>query len=254
MIDMHVPTPSSHARRALLALLALSCTSAPGPAPTPAPVPAVETPAPAPAPQWRMAQGRMMTRWAASVSPDNALPEYPRPQMARPRWHTLNGVWEFAVVTDSTAPLAFGQSLPERILVPFAMESAISGIMRHAQRVTYRRTFRRPATNAGERLLLHFDAVDWRARVYLNGRQLGEHAARAGDRGAARRRIVSVAGVLEIFAQVAPIRGRQPIGCPPERGAHRVQNREWNPRGEAHQEARHLLSFMPRFSGAHAST
>ncbi len=117
----------------------------------------------------------MMTRWAANVSPDNVLAEYPRPQMARPRWQSLNGVWEFDVVTDSTVPLAFGRALPERILVPFAMEAALSGIMRHAQRVTYRRTFRRPALADGERLMLHFGAVDWRARVYLNGRELGEH-------------------------------------------------------------------------------
>jgi hypothetical protein len=167
----HAPLWRRSARAGVLAIAAAAACR------TPAPV--VATPAPVvgpvitetPPPSWKPAQGRLMTRWAAHVSADNVHPEYPRPQMVRPRWQSLNGVWEFAVVADSTQPVRFGQALPERILVPFAMESALSGLMRHADRVLYRRTFRRPAMGEGERLMLRFDAVDWQATVWVNGRR-----------------------------------------------------------------------------------
>jgi hypothetical protein len=125
---------------------------------------------------WHPVGARLLTRWAADVDPQRVLPEYPRPQMTRARWENLNGLWQFAVITDSGAPLPFGRDLTERILVPFAMESALSGVGRHAERVVYRRTFRVPAGMAsGERLLIHFGAVDWRATVYVNGQRLAEH-------------------------------------------------------------------------------
>jgi hypothetical protein len=160
-----------------------------------------------------------MTRWAAQVSPDNALPDYPRPQMTRPRWESLNGLWEFASSAsgDTTAAPAFGAPLGERILVPYAMESALSGIMRHAEYATYRRTFRRPAMAAGERLMLHFGAVDWRAAVWVNGTKLGTHrggydefsfdvtdALRAGD--VDQELIVTVFDPTDSFGQP---RGKQ---------------------------------------------
>lgn len=165
---------------AIVTIVALGCTP-PAPLPTQAPAPEpVAVPATVPPPTetyaWRPANPRLLTRWAADVSPDNVLPEYPRPQMTRPRWQNLNGLWQFAVVPDSMAPLPFGRSLPERILVPFAMESSLSGIGRHADRVVYRRTFARPSMNAGERLLLNFGAVDWQAQVYVNGRSVGSHS------------------------------------------------------------------------------
>ena len=119
-----------------------------------------------------------MTRWAADVRPDAVLPEYPRPQMARPRWQNLNGIWQVAIGYDTTTTPshAFGRNLPDRILVPFAMESALSGIGSHANGIVYRRMFRTPETMAqGERLLLHFGAVDWHATVFVNGRRIGSH-------------------------------------------------------------------------------
>src|SRR5689334_14144424 len=125
---------------------------------------------------WHPVSGHIMTRWAANVDPGNVLPEYPRPQLVRSRWENLNGLWQFAVVSDSASPPPFGRDLSERILVPFAMESSLSGVGRHAERVVYRRTFRRPANmRAGEHLLIHFGAVDWRTTVYVNGKRLLEH-------------------------------------------------------------------------------
>jgi len=125
---------------------------------------------------WHPVSGHLMTRWASAVDPGSILPEYPRPQLVRRRWQNLNGLWQFAVMTDSAAPLPFDRELSQQILVPFAMESALSGVGKHAERVVYRRTFRTPADmSLGERLLIHFGAVDWRATVYVNGKRLGEH-------------------------------------------------------------------------------
>jgi hypothetical protein len=144
----------------------------------------VRTPAPAPTPvatsmrfgAWRPANPRLLTRWAADVRPDAVLPEYPRPQMVRPRWQSLNGLWQFAVIRDSgEVASTLGRNLPDQILVPFAMESSLSGLGRRADRVVYRRTFREPEMSAGERLLLHFGAVDWQSTVYVNGRRLADH-------------------------------------------------------------------------------
>jgi hypothetical protein len=116
----------------------------------------------------------LMTPWAADVDPAAPLPEYPRPQMIREEWLNLNGVWQFADAVEGEEP-PFGRDLPERIVVPFPVESALSGIMRPAEKVWYRRTFAVPDSWAGRRILLHFGAVDWAARVWVNGTFVGEH-------------------------------------------------------------------------------
>ncbi len=123
---------------------------------------------------WKPARGPLATRWAAAVSPNNVLPEYPRPQMVRPEWLNLNGLWELAFAAADD-PLPAGKPLPHRVLVPFPIESALSGIMKHADRVWYRRTVEIAAAWKGRRVLLHFGAVDWEATVYVNGRELGTH-------------------------------------------------------------------------------
>jgi beta-galactosidase/beta-glucuronidase len=120
-----------------------------------------------------------MTRWAQDVDPACPLPEYPRPQMTRPRWVNLNGLWDYTVTPrDRSAVLGFeGQ-----ILVPFAIESALSGVgraLQPGQRLWYRRTFVSPLGPAdrrqGRRLLLHFGAVDWAAEAWVNGVPVGAH-------------------------------------------------------------------------------
>ncbi|MBW3553167.1 MAG: chitobiase/beta-hexosaminidase C-terminal domain-containing protein, partial [Gemmatimonadetes bacterium] len=124
--------------------------------------------------EWRPAEAPLMTRWAADVSPENALVEYPRPQMVRERWQSLNGLWQFGVAEEGEAA-PIGRELPRRILVPYPVESALSGVGEHHDRLWYRRTFRVPAAWKGERVLLHFGAVDWLAEVWVNGTRLGEH-------------------------------------------------------------------------------
>jgi len=79
----------------------------------------------APASLWHMAEGPLKTRWAQGVSPQNAHPEYPRPQMVRKDWLNLNGLWDFAVTPkDAKQPDEF----PTQILVPYPVESALSGV------------------------------------------------------------------------------------------------------------------------------
>jgi hypothetical protein len=90
---------------------------------------------------WRPAKGRLATRWAADVRADRVHPEYPRPQLVRDEWLNLNGVWQLAFAEEGQKP-PIGQTLAEPILVPFPVESALSGVMRHGDRLWYRRTFR----------------------------------------------------------------------------------------------------------------
>jgi hypothetical protein len=122
-----------------------------------------------------MAPGPLATRWAKDVSADKALPEYPRPQMVRKDWMNLNGLWDYAIVgKDDPAPKAY----QGKILVPFCVESALSGVMKkldEKSRLWYRRSFEVPKDWSGKRVLLHFGAVDRQAAVYVNGKEIGTH-------------------------------------------------------------------------------
>ncbi|HET6246506.1 MAG TPA: glycoside hydrolase family 2 TIM barrel-domain containing protein [Tepidisphaeraceae bacterium] len=124
--------------------------------------------------EWKQADGPLKTQWAKDVTPANALPEYPRPQMVRKDWISLNGLWQFAAAKEGDEAPA-GKDLAEQILVPYPMESALSGIMRHEDRAWYRRTFEVPKDWGTRNVLLHLDAVNWEATVYLNGTKLGTH-------------------------------------------------------------------------------
>ena len=127
---------------------------------------------------WQPAGNFLPTRWSKDVSPANALPDYPRPQMTRTRWQSLNGLWDYGL-TDSgaaSAPAAYSG----QILVPYPYESALSGIRGESpttQRLWYRRTFTVPASwrVSGQRVLLHFGAVNWDSTVFVNGHLLGDH-------------------------------------------------------------------------------
>ncbi|MFJ1602724.1 PA14 domain-containing protein [Streptomyces sp. NPDC088253] len=119
----------------------------------------------------------LRTKWADEVGPDNALPEYPRPQLTRDAWRNLNGRWQFAAATAGEQP-PVGKTLGEHILVPYPVESQLSGVERHEDRMWYRRTFTVPADwhiGSGKRLLLNFGAVDWQSEVYVNGVRVAEH-------------------------------------------------------------------------------
>ena len=124
---------------------------------------------------WKPAQVSIPTRWTADVSPDNALPEYPRPQMVRPDWTNLNGLWDYAI-TDKDA--AKPEKFEGQILVPYPVESALSGVKREftpKDRLWYHRSLAAPDLAGGKRLLLHFGAVDHDAVVWVNGKEIGTH-------------------------------------------------------------------------------
>lgn len=127
--------------------------------------------------EWRIPENApLLTKWSKQVSPTNPLPEYPRPQMVRQTWQNLNGLWDYAIgrKTEETPPTAY----TGKILVPYPVESALSGVMKPLlpkERLWYHRAINVPETWRSQRVLLHFGAVDWEATVYVNGRELGGH-------------------------------------------------------------------------------
>ena len=125
--------------------------------------------------QWKPVEGHIMTRWAAEVNPVCPLPEYPRPQLVRSAWMNLNGLWDYAVTPIEQTSSAFDDG---KILVPFAIESALSGVKRSflpTEKLWYRRTFEIPAAWKDKRVLLHFGAVDYISTIRLNGKKVGTH-------------------------------------------------------------------------------
>ena len=123
--------------------------------------------------EWKPVEGKIMTRWAKEVNPDNPLPEYPRPQMRRDSWMNLNGLWDFTRMSSAT-PAVYDR----KILVPFPVESALSGIaeaVKPDDTLYYRRTFTVPESMKEQRVRLHVGAVDWEAQVFVNGHKLGTH-------------------------------------------------------------------------------
>lgn len=120
-------------------------------------------------------KGRLMTTWGEMVTPDNAWQEYPRPQLKREAWKNLNGMWEYSIINkDQQKPEQFQGN----ILVPFAVESALSGVGKPVmpdQKVWYRKNFTIPADWSGKQVILHFQAVDWETSVWVNGKLAGNH-------------------------------------------------------------------------------
>ena len=125
--------------------------------------------------EWKIAGDKIRTKWAEEVTPSNVLPEYPRPQLVRSEWQNLNGLWNYAITEINAAqPTTFNGE----ILVPFALESALSGVqepLNEKQLLWYEREFTVPSKWMSQRVMLHFGAVDWSADVYVNGVYVGGH-------------------------------------------------------------------------------
>jgi len=124
---------------------------------------------------WQMQPVQIRTQWATNVTPEHPLPEYPRPQLVRRNWENLNGLWQYAITpAGADTPTGFhGQ-----ILVPYPVESALSGVrkqLRPDHILWYKRTFTIKAREGGQRTLIHFGAVDNQATVYVNDREAGTH-------------------------------------------------------------------------------
>jgi beta-galactosidase/beta-glucuronidase len=125
--------------------------------------------------QWKPEGDKIKTMWAEKIDPQNVLSEYPRPLLERPEWKNLNGLWDYAV-------LQTGQVAPERfdgkILVPFAVESSLSGVQKEVgqdKELWYSRTFTIPSAWKNKNVILHFGAVDWKTEIYLNDIKIGTH-------------------------------------------------------------------------------
>lgn len=127
---------------------------------------------------WKMVEGKIASPWAEEVDPENVLPEYPRPQMVRENWKNLNGLWNFTVLSKE-GQKEIPSSFEGQILVPFAIESALSGVGQKVGKdsvLWYVKEIKVPRKLRKERVLLHFGAVDWLADVYVNGKKVGTHS------------------------------------------------------------------------------
>ena len=116
-----------------------------------------------------------MSRWVKDVNPENPLPEYPRPQMKRNKWLNLNGLWDYAIRSYNLTQI---NRFDGKILVPFPIESALSGVKKKVKgkhRIWYQRKFMLPDAWRGKKILLHFGAVDWETTVIINGKKVGTH-------------------------------------------------------------------------------
>lgn len=123
---------------------------------------------------WKPAGDMIKTRWASKVNPTAPLPEYPRPQIVRADWQNLNGLWSYAI----TAADAKNFKSEGQILVPFAVESSLSGVQRYVGKekaLWYERSFIVPKQWKNKNVLLHFGAVDWQSDLWVNGQKVGQH-------------------------------------------------------------------------------
>ena len=125
--------------------------------------------------QWSPAGDKIKTDWANKIDPNNVLPEYPRPIMERTEWRNLNGLWDYAILPVGQAEPA---NFDGKILVPFAVESSLSGVQKEVgdkNELWYKRTFTIPSNWKGKNILLHFGAVDWKTEVFINDIKIGVH-------------------------------------------------------------------------------
>lgn len=161
---------------------------------------------------WSGKVAPLATPWTASVSPKNALPDYPRPQLARPslehpQWMSLNGLWQYAA-DDGQGKPPFGQALKAQVLVPYPVESVLSGVQQHADYMFYRRTVDIPAayTAHGQHVRLNFGAVSHEATVYVNGTEVAKHTGGYTSFGADITPALRAKGPQEIVVAVhAPV-------------------------------------------------
>lgn len=124
---------------------------------------------------WKLDTNNIVSKWAKEVTPENAHKEYPRPHLVRENWMNLNGLWDYAIL-DSRQDMP--SEFEGEILVPFPVESALSGVKKRIDQnkmLWYKRTFNMPKNWKGKDLVLHFGAVDWQATVYVNGIEVGTH-------------------------------------------------------------------------------
>ena len=124
--------------------------------------------------EWQPKKAALMSKFSKDVDPEHVLAEYPRPQLVRSNWLNLNGLWQYQPASGKSEALPKG-NLSSAILVPFPVESALSGVMEHHESIWYKRKFKVPDNWKGEQVLLHFGAVDYESEVFINGKSFGIH-------------------------------------------------------------------------------
>lgn len=161
---------------------------------------------------------RLTTKWGDKVDKQNPLPEYPRPQQVRSKWKNLNGPWQFSGAKAGEQPV-FGKDLDEKIVVPYPVESQLSGLERHEDHMFYRRLVNVPKDwnvgkdGKGNRLKLNFGAVDYQARVFVNGTKVAEHTGGYDAFSADLTDALKGAGPQEVVVAVTDTGGAdQPMG------------------------------------------
>lgn len=121
------------------------------------------------------ANNNLTTTWGENINADSVWKEYPRPIMERDNWSNLNGYWEYAITEyDESLPTKFDG----KILVPFAIESQLSGVGKRLGKenaLWYKREFKIPSQWKNKNVLLNFGAVDWQADIWINGIKVGTH-------------------------------------------------------------------------------
>lgn len=125
--------------------------------------------------QWKPVGDKLKTKWAEEINPKNVLPEYPRPQMERTDWVNLNGEWDYAIKPKGNVEPA---TFDGKILVPFAVESSLSGVQKlvgEGNELWYKREFSVPANWRNKEIMLNFGAVDWKTDVFINDVLIGSH-------------------------------------------------------------------------------
>ena len=125
--------------------------------------------------QWKAVDRGLQSKFSKDVNAKNPLPEYPRPQFEREKWMNLNGLWQYAVCAkDAECP----ESFDGRILVPFPIESSLSGVRRQLdadEALWYKRCFTIPSHWRGKNIRLNFGAIDYDATIFVNNKQIGHH-------------------------------------------------------------------------------
>ena len=127
----------------------------------------------------------LTTVWGEALDPSNVLPEYPRPRMQRDNYVMLNGAWDYAIVpvdggvdVETFARQAIPSRWDGQIVVPFSPEAPLSGVGRTVhpnELLWYKRKIELPKLADDQRLILHFEVVDWMCACFVNGKLAGTH-------------------------------------------------------------------------------
>ena len=174
--------------------------------------------------KWKPIEGDLFTRWTSQVNPELPFPEYPRPQMVRTEWENLNGLWEYAITTKNT-PKEEIKEWDGEILVPYPIESALSGVKRKLlpqQHLWYHRIFSLPKNWEeklnNHRILLHFGGVDWQTTVWVDNQEILFHEG--GD----------IPFSIDITSYLTPNQSKN------SKNLHDLTIRVWDPSDKGRQE------------------